>query len=82
MNCSRAFVNLHLYPITSSYLRSLVAYQDIDDITDFIANNHQQPLNATKVADAIFETIDKIAEILLHIKSVRKFLLKQKCTGR
>lgn len=38
------------------------AYQDIDNITDFIANNNQQPLNATKVADAIFETIDKIAE--------------------
>ena len=38
------------------------AYQDIDNITDFIAVNSQQPFNAVKVADAIFETIDKIVQ--------------------
>ena len=38
------------------------AYQDIDNITDFIAVNNQQPFNAVKVADAIFETIDKIGQ--------------------
>ena len=37
-----------------------VAYQDIDEITDFIALDNQQPLNAVKVARTIWETINKI----------------------
>ncbi len=36
------------------------AFRDIDEIADFIAINNQQPLNAIKVAEAIFETIKKI----------------------
>lgn len=38
------------------------AFQDIDEITDFIAFINQQPLNAVKVADAIFDTIDRIEQ--------------------
>jgi plasmid stabilization system protein ParE len=38
------------------------AFHDIDQITDFIANNNQQPLNAVKVTEAIFETINKIGQ--------------------
>lgn len=37
------------------------ALQNIDDITDYIAYINQQPLNAIRVGDAIFETIDKIS---------------------
>ncbi len=40
------------------------AFHDIDQITDFIANSNQQPLNAVKVTDAIFETINKIGQNL------------------
>jgi plasmid stabilization system protein ParE len=36
------------------------AFSDIDEITDFIAFINQQPLNAIKVADALFEAIDRI----------------------
>ena len=38
------------------------AFQDIEDIADFIAINNQQPLNAIKVTEAIFETIKKIEQ--------------------
>src|SRR5689334_22526465 len=37
------------------------AYQDIENATNYIADINQQPLNAAKVADAIFDAIDKIA---------------------
>ena len=36
------------------------AIQNINDITGFIAYIQHQPLNAIKVGDMIFETIDKI----------------------
>ena len=36
------------------------AYNDIEQITDFIANQNQQPLTAIKIADSIFQIIDKI----------------------
>ncbi len=36
------------------------AYNDIEQITDFIVTQNQQPLNAIKVADSIFQAIDKI----------------------
>lgn len=39
---------------------SLAALNDIDEITDFIAYVNGQPLNAIKVGDAIFDTIEKI----------------------
>jgi plasmid stabilization system protein ParE len=40
---------------------SLHALQNIDEITGYIAFIRQEPLNAVKVGEAIFETIDKIA---------------------
>jgi len=48
---------------TSSSFRlsiSLPALNDFDEITDFIAYVNGQPLNAIKVGDAIFDTIEKI----------------------
>ena len=38
------------------------AFQDIDEIANFIAINNQQPLNAIKVTEAIFETVKKIGQ--------------------
>lgn len=38
------------------------AYKDIEEITDFIAFDNQQPLNAVKVARIILETINKIEQ--------------------
>jgi plasmid stabilization system protein ParE len=37
------------------------ALQNIDDITGYIAYINHQPLNAIRVGDAIFDTIDQIA---------------------
>jgi plasmid stabilization system protein ParE len=36
------------------------AYQDIDDIAEYIAHINQQPLNSIRVVDAIFDTIQRI----------------------
>lgn len=36
------------------------ALQNIDDITGYIAYIKHQPLNAIRVGDEIFETIDRI----------------------
>ncbi len=36
------------------------AHQNIDDITGYIAFIKHQPLNAIRVGDKIFETIDRI----------------------
>lgn len=36
------------------------AFQDIDEITDFISIDNQQALNAIKVTETIWETINKI----------------------
>jgi plasmid stabilization system protein ParE len=49
---------------TKSYsLRLTVnALQNIDDITGYIAFVKHQPLNAIRVGDKIFETIDRIGE--------------------
>jgi plasmid stabilization system protein ParE len=38
------------------------AIQNINDITGFIAYIQHQPLNAIKVGDMIFDTIDKIEQ--------------------
>ena len=37
------------------------ALQNIDDITSYIAYINHQPLNAIRVGDTIFATIDQIA---------------------
>lgn len=39
---------------------SLNAIRNIDEITGYIAFINQQPLNAVKVGDAIFEVIDSV----------------------
>jgi plasmid stabilization system protein ParE len=36
------------------------AVQNLDEITNYIAQYNQQPLNAIKVGNAIFATIDRI----------------------
>ncbi|HTE28006.1 type II toxin-antitoxin system RelE/ParE family toxin [Flavitalea sp.] len=38
------------------------AFQDIEDISDFIAIANQQPLNAIKVVETIWQTITKIEQ--------------------
>lgn len=58
------------------------AFGDIDEITDFIAINNQQPLNAIKVTEAIFDTIKKLNRVLLLTKNVDRYLPKQKSTVR
>jgi hypothetical protein len=58
------------------------ALQNIDEITGYIAFINHQPLNAIKVGDAIFATIDKIELNPLHLKNVRNYLPKQRCTER
>jgi hypothetical protein len=40
---------------------SLNADRNIDEITGFIAFIQQQPLNAVKIGDGIFDAIEKIA---------------------
>ena len=40
---------------------SVNALQNIEEITGYIAFVNQQPLNAIKVGDALFEVIDRIA---------------------
>ena len=39
-------------------------YKDIENITDFIAQDNQQPLNAIKVGETIFATIENLKIIL------------------
>lgn len=39
---------------------SAIALQNIDEITGYIAFINRQPLNAIKVGDAIFNTIERI----------------------
>ncbi len=48
-------------PKTYTVRLSLNALQNIDEISGYIAFINQQPLNAIKTGDAIFDTIDKIA---------------------
>jgi plasmid stabilization system protein ParE len=38
------------------------AFQDIEQITDFIAIANQQPLNAVRVTGSIFAAINKIGQ--------------------
>lgn len=38
------------------------ALQNVDDITGYIAYINHQPLNAIRVGDAIYDTIDRIGE--------------------
>ena len=58
------------------------AFQDIDEITNFIAVNNEQPLNAIKVAETLWETTNKIEQNPFVCKSVRKCRQRPRCTER
>jgi plasmid stabilization system protein ParE len=61
------------------------AYQNIDDITSYIAYINHQPLNAIKVGDAIFETAERICmnpyayKECEEIPTIRKIYRKAVC---
>jgi len=46
------------------------AYQNIDDIAEYLAYIQQQPLNAIKVVDAILLHLKRLKIILTNIKNV------------
>lgn len=71
-------------PTTETYQLTLSqkAIQNIDEITNYIAIVNQQPLNAIKVIDAIFEAIDKIKEMPYAFKECGLMPTKNKCTAR
>lgn len=54
------------------------AFRDIDQITDFIAVNSQQPLNAIKVAENILRTIEKLGQNPFAYKECRQLPTKTK----
>ncbi len=49
-------------PKTYTLRLSENALQNVDDITGYIAYIKHQPLNAIRVGDKIFETIDRITK--------------------
>lgn len=50
--------------------------ENIDEITGYIAFIHQQPLNAIKVGDSIFTTIDRIANNPFAFRQCEEMLTK------
>jgi len=54
------------------------ALQNIDDITGYIAYIKQQPLNAIRVGDRIFETIDRIEQNPLAFRECEEIQTKTK----
>lgn len=54
------------------------ALQNIDEITGYIAFINHQPLNAIKIGDALFATIDKIAHNPFAFKECAELLTKTK----
>src|SRR5450432_4865014 len=58
------------------------AFHDIDHITDFIANSNQQLLNAVKVTETIFETINKIGQNPLAYRECEQLPTKTKIYRR
>ena len=57
---------------------SLNALKNIDEITGFIAFINHQPLNALKVGDKIFETIDSIEKNPYAFKECEELPTKTK----
>ncbi len=57
---------------------SVAALNDIEDITSYIHLVQQQPLNAIKVGDAIFKTIDKIERSPFAYKECSEIPTKSK----
>lgn len=58
------------------------ALQNIDEITGYIAFINHQPLNAIKVGDAFFATIDRIALNPLAFKECEELPTKKKIYRR
>jgi plasmid stabilization system protein ParE len=54
------------------------ALQNIDDITGYIAYINHQPLNAIRVGDRIFETIDRIEQNPLAFRECEEIPSKTK----
>ena len=54
------------------------AYKDIDNITDFIADDNQQPLNAIKVGETIFTSIERIENNPFVYKECEQLTTKTK----
>ncbi len=54
------------------------ALQNIDDITGYIAYINHQPLNAIRVGDKIFETIDRIKQNPLTFRECEEIPTKTK----
>jgi plasmid stabilization system protein ParE len=54
------------------------ALQNIDEITGYIAFINHQPMNAIKVGDAIFATIDRIERNPLAFKECAELTTKSK----
>lgn len=65
-------------PKTYSLRLSENALQNIDDITGYIAYIKQQPLNAIRVGDKIFETIDRIEQNPLAFRECEEIPTKTK----
>ncbi len=54
------------------------AYKDIENITDFIAQDNQQPLNAIKVGETIFTFIERIENNPFVYKECEQLTTKTK----
>jgi hypothetical protein len=58
------------------------AFQDIEDITNFIAIANQQPLNAIKVGEEFGKQLLRLNKTFLLSGNVSKYLLKQRYTAK
>ncbi len=65
-------------PKTYSLRVTESALQNIDDITGYIAYIKHQPLNAIRVGDNIFETIDRIEQNPLAFRECEEIPTKTK----
>lgn len=54
------------------------AYEDIENITGYITNNNQQPLNAIKVGENIFAAIERIGNNPFVYKECEQLATKAK----
>ena len=61
---------------------SFNALQNIDEITGYISFINQQPLNAIKIGDAIFNTIDRIGMNPFAFKECEELQTKSKIYRR
>ena len=69
-------------PKTYQVRISVNALQNIEEITGYIAFVNQQPLNAIKVGDALFKTIDRIAFNPLAFRECEELPTKTKMYRR